>query len=329
MRLNLQKIITPSLPTTILVYLLFVGVWMGNYWIFELSTETNSATGGVLENLLPAGLWFTGLVTCGLVIINSMIIAQMNNRYSFIRTRTFMPTFIYLILSLCLLPSYSDYTSAFGALFVLLSLYLILAMYKNKKGVEQAFLSFFSLALSTMLVPEFIVLVPILWIGFALFNCFSSRVFFASLFGLLTPWILLLSVLYFFYDQVGFPLLQYAALELVSWDEFTIPVFVYGGVILSILLVILVQIASNARKDSIQTRNFLSFFQIVLFALLLLSVIRFSNFASYLPLLACLYAILSAHVFTLLKGKFTSILFIVFCSINGLFVVYRLIFDLL
>ena len=250
----------------------------------------------------------------------------MNNRFAIIRTRTFMPTFVYLLLAVCWLPAYGNYVAALSSLFVLVAIYFSLGMYKDKKSVEQAFLSFFCLALSTILVPEFIVLLLVFWIGFGLLNSMSGRVFFASVFGFLTPWILLFSTLYFFYGHTeSLSQVQTFVLKYNVFNYKNIPAFVYATVMVGILIVSLWQITTNDRQDSIQTRNILNFFKILIFGLLFLFVFRHSVFTSYMPLIAILYALLTAYIFTLLKNVFNSIVFVVLCVVNLSFALYLII----
>ena len=311
---------------TALIYLGFFVVWLFFYWFYDFPFEMKGPEGSFAEGMLHSKSWMANLITFGLIILNSLIITQMNNRFAIIRTRTFMPTFVYLLLAVCWLPAYGNYVAALSSLFVLVAIYFSLGMYKDKKSVEQAFLSFFCLALSTILVPEFIVLLLVFWIGFGLLNSMSGRVFFASVFGFLTPWILLFSTLYFFYGHTeSLSQVQTFVLKYNVFNYKNIPAFVYATVMLGILIVSLWQITTNDRQDSIQTRNILNFFKILIFGLLFLFVFRHSVFTSYMPLIAILYALLTAYIFTLLKNVFNSIVFVVLCVVNLSFALYLII----
>ena len=326
MKINLQPIISPSLPMTTLIYLGFFLVWITFYWFYDFPFEMQGPAGSLGESLLPSKSLVANLITFGLIILNSLILAQMNNRFAIVRTRTFMPTFIYLLLAVCWLPTYGNYVAALSSLFVLVAIYFSLGMYKDKKSDEQAFLSFFSLALGTFLVPEFLVLVVVFWIGFSLLNSMSGRVFFASVFGFITPWILLFSALYFFYGHTeSLSQVQTFVLKYNVFNYKNIPAFVYAAVMLAILIVSLWQITTNDRQDSIQTRNILNFFKIFIFGLLFLFVFRYAGFTSYLPLIAILYALLTAYIFTLLRNFFNSVVFPVLCVVNLMFAFYMII----
>ena len=317
MKINLQPIITPPLPMTAFFYVVAFGVYMLFYSLYDFPLVMRGAVGSFAETILPSGSLAANLVTFVIIVLNSMIIAQMNNRFTIIRTRTFVPTFIYLLISVCWLPTYGNYIAALGASFALLALYLSLGMYKDKKSVEQAFLSFFFLALSGFLVPDFAVLTVVFWIGFAVLNSFSLKVFFASVFGFLTPWIIYFSFQMLIAGNTEiFPGIQQFVIQYSGPGYKNIPVFVYAAFMFFVLLVSLVQITANSRQDSIQTRNMLNFFKILMFAMIFIIMFRHSGYVSYIPFTAILFAVLAGHAFTLFKSFINSVIFIVFCAVN-------------
>ncbi|MFV0487550.1 MAG: hypothetical protein ACK5NL_10220, partial [Vibrio fluvialis] len=253
-------------------------------------------------------------------------IAQINNRYAIIRTHTFLPTFIYLLLSASWLPAYGNYIALIAASFVLLAAYITLGMYKEKGSVEQAFLVFFFLGLASLLINEFVILVLVFWIGFILLNSFSTRVFFASILGFLVPWIFWFAIPYFFFDKIVF-LYDYhwVDIDLSVFDYRNIPAFLYAGTMLAILIIAFVQISTNYRQLSIEAGRILLFFRVLLISLLLFILLHFIGLPSYMPLLAIFYALVTAYVFTLLKNTFNSVVFMTLCVLNLVSASYLLI----
>lgn len=83
-----------------------------------------------------------------------------------------------------------------------------------------------------------------------------------------------------------------------------------------IFSIAMVGLTLNVTRENIQARNELVFFRIVAVALILLIIFRFSNITAYLPLVAAVFAILSAYTFTLLKNLFYSIVFIALCVLT-------------
>ena len=89
----------------------------------------------------------------------------------------------------------------------------------------------------------------------------------------------------------------------------------------------IVQMVAKSRQDSIQARNELNFLKLLILGVLMLFVFRFSNYVSYLPLIAILYAILTAYTFTLIRSIFNSIVFISLVAFS-LLVAFYLLFNL-
>lgn len=326
MKPQLQPLITPSLPLTVFIYVGFFTVWLSLGRLFDFSVAPHGFAEKYATRFLPFSSLAANTITSLLVALNSMIIAQMNNRYAFIRTRTFMPTFIYLFLSACWLPAYGNYVAALNATFALIATYLTLGMYKDKKHTEAPFLGFFLLSLSSFLVHEFVLLTVIFWCGFLILQAFSLRVFSASVFGFITPWILFFGIRYFYFGPFeSIPEIQSFTVERNILDFYHLPSFMFSGVMVFVLIAALVQMSANNRQNSIMTRNILNFFKLFLIALVAIVAFRYLGLASYIPLIAIFYSLMVAYMFTLLSNTFNGVLFIVLIVANISYVVYTLI----
>jgi hypothetical protein len=314
MRNNLQKIITPSILLLVVVYLTFSIAWFGVYLfgsIFDFSSTNGIIQFPFFTNfvvLYP----FAGLISGVIIIINSTILQHLINKYSIIRTRTFLPAFFYLLFSLVWLPfqvQSSLHLSILTFLF-LTSITVYLQMYKNKKQVEESFLSSVVLSVATLFSEELIFLLPLFWIGYFLLNCNSLKMFLASFIGFVTPWILFVAIVALTNDVFYIPfvdLMNHWDVYLYNNENFILAIFT--ALFYFYLLLILVQTSSNPTQDSIQTRNFLTFFRLLLIASIGLSLFRTKEIGLFTTLIILFFAIFSAHNFTLKTSKFNFIFF--------------------
>lgn len=311
---------------TVLTYVVSFGLWVLTYYLYTFPYPIPGQVGAFAENILPSSSIFAHIISFAFVVLNSLLLAQMNNKYSFIRTRTFMPTFIYLLLATCWLSIHGNYIANLASFLVLLVIFLTLGMYKNERAMEQAFLSSFILGLSSFLVAEFVYLIVLVWLGYFYLKCFSGKVFFASILGIITPWILLMSTLYLTSDSVDFlyniPVFFYKY-TLFSYEN--MPTNVYAIILALIVSISVFQMIAKSRQDSIQTRNELNFIKLIALGVVVLLLIRFSNSTLYLPTIAILYAILAAYSFTLIRNLFNSIVFVSLCAISFIFMFYEII----
>lgn len=327
MKVSLQRIITPTLPVTAITYLVSFGLWIGLYFVYRYPNPMPGYAGSIAENILSSESIIAYLISYIFTVLNSLLIAQMNNKFAFIRTRTFMPVFVYMLISTFWLQIHGNYLAVIAAFFVLIAVFLALEMYKDSKGVEQAFLSFFCLAVSSFLVHEVVFLLPFFWIGYGILRSLSTRTVFASVFGFITPLIFVFSILFFALNQtVLFPDIKGVIFEYQLFDYKNIPFLIYFGGLFLIFSIAMMGLSTNTRHDVIQARTMLIFFRVMALGMLLLLIFRFSSYTSYLPLIAAFFAILTAYTFTLVRNLFYYILFIVLCVLSLAFVVYQIYF---
>ena len=199
-------------------------------------------------------------------------------------------------------------------------------MLRDNKASEQAFLGSLLISASSMLINQFIFLIPVCWIGFVIFQSLSLRTFLASVMGTLAPWILYLSTIYLLNPTENlFQLFSANLNHNFNFSTFTPIEYIYAGLMTVILIISVVGVSSMSRNDAIHTRNKLNFLLFLLVSLAILSVVFMNQFISFLPLIAFIYALLLSHPLTLSQNNFYGILFTVFCILNLAFVVFKYI----
>lgn len=322
MKFTPQKLNVPPLYIPVLLYIATFAMWMLIYFL-DSSRELLllTSTDHLAERILPTHTIWAHILSFAVMAVNSALIAQMNNKFSFIRTRTFIPTFIYLFISLSWIETHGNYLYYLATFFVLLALFLSLDSYKNRTAVEHHFLAFFLLAFASFFVPNFLFLLPFFWLGWFFLKTFSFRSFIASVLGFFTPWILYLGFNFVITGEVRqFKSMQKFFYSFELFDYTHIVSLVYMFSMMLVLLISLTQMFIHSRRDSLQARDQLNFLKMIGAGVLIVSLFRFSGVVAFLPLFAFFYAVLSAYAFTLVKSKFNSILFILFLLIGVLYI---------
>jgi hypothetical protein len=310
---NLKKIIQPNMSLTGMLVLVYLVSWVLNYFNIPDIQNYSSASIRVIQ---PNPLWLT-LIIFLITIFNILLIIQINSKYSIIRVKTFLPVFFFALFISAWKESHLLCLSHLALTIFLLSLLLFMGMYRNKKAVEPAFLGSLLISLTGIINPVYLFLLPITWIGFIILKCFSTRVFLASLMGLLIPWLF-----YFSYQW-------YTGNEIHHFDtlifEFE-PTFlltgralhekIYIAFVVVSLIISLAGVYTNMLNDSIQTRKNINLILLYLIFLVIL-VFSFAKHAlAFLPFIAFCFAMLFAHPFSLNKSKFYPLFFIFFCLVN-------------
>ena len=326
MRVSLKNLIIPSIPLAVfLVGSCFV-IWMSSF-VGERNTTFSTQNTFIAESMqfvfLPNTL-LSNIVCFTLTLLNAFLVAQINNRFTIIRTRTFLPILIFLLL----LGTWNQTHAMIGSHLVLtlfiLALFYFFNMSRDRKASEEAFMGSFLISLSSLLINPMIFIIPLCWIGFVMFQSFSLRTFLASLFGMIAPWILYLSVAFML--QPDFNIYHLFNLNFnseLSISNFSLPEIIYAISISLIMIISIVEMYSITNSDAINTRNKLDFLLFLLVSLVILSFIFRNQFISFLPIIALVYSLLISHPMTLKQNNFNGILFLIFCMINIAFIISK------
>jgi len=327
MRLSLKNIIVPSIPLAALLVLSCVAVWFSAYFGGRFATLSTQNTVFYLTNIQPfiqPNSLLSNIVSIAFVFLNAFLLGQINNRFTIIRTRTFLPIFIFLLLMGSWNETHVANGSHLALTFIVLAIFYFFGMSRDKKASEQAFMGSFFISISSLLINPLIFLIPVCWIGFGIFQSFSLRTFLASVFGTLAPWVLYLSILYLMHNEINFSTVFHLDFDFsFNISSFSLPQFIYYVSIFIIMLISLSGMFSISSGDAIHTRNKLNFLLLMLISVFIITLIFRSQYALFLPVIALIYSILISHPFTLKQNNFYGILFIIFCTLNITFVISK------
>ena len=326
MRVSLKNLIIPSIPlAVVLVGSCFV-IWMSAYLGAPYSTVAtqNTALDASLQSIFSLNLLLSNLVCISLTLLNAFLIAQINNRFTIIRTRTFLPILIFLILMSTWNQTHIMIGSLFGLTLFIFALFNFFNMSRDRKASEQAFTGSFLISVVSLLINPLIFVIPVCWVGFMMFQSFSFRTFLASIFGVLIPWIIYLSVQYSLVPD--FDITKHINIYLnidYTFSTYALSEIIYAVAIGIIMLISIIGMYSITNSDAINTRNKLNFLFLLLLSVIVLALLFRNQFASFLPFIALIYSILISHPLTLKQNNFYGILFVVFCLFNIVFVISK------
>lgn len=331
MHISLKNLIVPSIPMAVLLVLACCGLWLSSFFGERLVvlTDQHSALVQTLQTFIRPNTLQSNLVSLGFTLINALLLAQINNRFTIIRTRTFLPVFIFLLLMSAWNETHISNGSHIALTLFILALFSFFNMARNKNSSEEAFLGCLLISVSSLLINSLIFIIPVCLIGFILFQSFSLRTFLAAIFGTVTPWILYLSGRFLFDPYFDFSKAFVLAFDLnINTTSFAIPDLIYAAILIVMMIIGLVGLRSVSHSDAIHTRNKLNFLLLLIISLSVLALLFRSQYVSFLPILALIYSLLLSHPLTLKQNNFYCIFFLVFCFINIAFIVSKYIIQL-
>ena len=327
MRVTLKKIITPSLSLSTLLIVASIALWLVVFstTVVDSPVELGSPLSKAVENILPAGL-LTSITSLLLTLLNAFLIAQLNNRFTIIRNRTFIPVFVFLMLMSVAGQTHQLPGAHFALTLMLIALFVFFNMFRDKQASEQAFLGSLLIATGSLFIEPILLFLAVCWMGMIRFGSFSLRTFLASVFGGLVPWIFYFTIRYYFEPDLLWINTLFTGFE-TGFTLFGRPVneLIYLTCMTLIIITGLVGLYSNLHGDSIQSRAKLNFLTIILIFSFAFSIVFVNCYAIFIPFTLMAYAVLIAHPLTLKPNGFYAILFIVLVIINLAYLASNLI----
>jgi len=326
MRVSLKNLVIPSIPLAVFLVVSCFIIWMSAFVGARFSTYAilNTSLVNSLQSLFLPNSIFPNLVCISLTLLNAFLVAQINNRFTIIRTRTFLPILIFLILMSTWNQTHVMMGSLIGLTLFIFALFNFFTLSRDRKASEQAFMGSMLISMGSLLVNPLIFLIPVCWIGFMMFQSFSFRTFLASIFGVLIPWIIYLSVQYSLVPEFDITKQLNIYLNIdYTFATYALSEIIYAVALGIIMLISIIGMYSITNSDAINTRNKLNFLFLLLLSVIVLAILFRNQFASFLPFIALIYSILISHPLTLKQNNFYGILFVVFCLFNIAFVISK------
>lgn len=148
-------------------------------------TATLAALVWVAVGFIMDNIWAQFAFT----IISTLLMVELNNRNSLMRTYSRMVSCSFLMLiTMASLPNPSMKASIVTMCFIAFTL-IIWNSYQDRKAAGWAFYAYFCIGLASLVFIQVIYYLPILWLCMIFFsNSFSARTFLASLIGVIAPY---------------------------------------------------------------------------------------------------------------------------------------------
>ncbi|MHB9140408.1 MAG: hypothetical protein ACYC25_00845, partial [Paludibacter sp.] len=187
-KVSIKNFITPGIPLAILLVMSCFALWVityfGGYFV-TVSMQNNSVV-VFLQSILIPNTILSGLTAISFTLLNAFLVAQLNNRFTLIRSRTFLPIFIFVLLLGVWNETHLVNGSHLALTIFIIALFFTFNMFHNRNASEEAFMGSFLISVSSLFINPLIFLIPVFWIGFIMLQSFSLRTLIASLLGTVT-----------------------------------------------------------------------------------------------------------------------------------------------
>ena len=322
MKFTLKNIIVPSIPLAVFLVGTCCAFWGSNFF-FNYNIITPNQSNIIVESIqavIHPNSLLSNILSGIITLLNAFLLAQFNNKYTIIRTRTFLPILIFLLLMSSWNETHLLNGSHFALTLFILALFFFFEMYREPNASEHAFMGSFLISTASLMVHPLVFVIPVCWLGFIMLKSLSLRTFLASIFGTLTPWILYISGIYIINPKFDISKIYNIFNITINIDyslsSYSLPTIIYFVVLVIFMIIGLLGLSSSTHSDAVHTRTKINFIMLLFFAITIIGFLFKDEFASTLPLIALFYSILISHPFTLIQNKFYSNLFFIFCLLN-------------
>ena len=300
--------------------------------LFVFSTIMAAVSGLSVRQGSTAGVCFSSISTLALppfistllsvvgIIGVCALLSLINKIYSFTRDVTYIFASSFLLLSIVypeIVTRLSDGTIL--ALIVVWLSYLLFSTYQSMYPQRRVFLISVILSCCCMFQYTFVYLIPVFFIGFLQMRAMYIRSALAMLFGLVTPFWIVLGL-----GIIGLEDLHAPQLANV-WEHLGVEQYRNVIILLSVTafvtLVLLIANVLQIINYKMQVRAYNGFFLVLTILIMIVMAVDFDNVMVYFPVLNLCLSIQIAHSFTIqkyLRRYITYLLFVLSCL--GVFV---------
>jgi hypothetical protein len=200
-------------------------------------------------------------------------------------------------------------------------------MYRDTSAVRKAFTGSMFIGIAGFFAPPLILILPSVWVSLILFQSMSVRIFLASLFGIVAPWIIYVTInMNFHSDLLWAEKLIGNFTPALPQNNFPLHILIFGAITLLVFLIGLTEFFNGLRHDSIQTRQRLKLFIWLFFISVTGAVFYSDSMPVFLAVSAISFSMILAHPLTLQKSLFNSVLLIILCIANIAFVIINFMY---
>ena len=279
----------------------------------------------LLLRILTAREWSDAisLLTCALT---AYLLIEINTAFTLIRTRSTLHVCFYILLTTACGFLHPFQPTVFVPLAFLIAIFQLFGSYESPHPSGSIFYAFFFIGLGSLLFPQLLYFAPLFYWGMINFRSLSPKSFFAGLLGLGVPYWFLFGHA-FYHDQMNLfyaPLQEVVHFQPVSYKVLDTERLISCGVVTLLSLVSSVHYFYVSYLDKVRTRMFLSFLIGVEVWIYLGGILQPQHFDGLLQMQLIIGSILTGHLFTLTRNRFSGIFFILTFVILILFVIYHL-----
>lgn len=314
---------TDRLSNTILLLLttilLWVAAWLDPVAFYFFPGESSMPLFHYFDNLFPLKDSI-GVAICGTImtLVNATLVHLLNSKYLFMKTRSYLPSFLYIVFTSSVKEYDTFLPSQFAATLFIGGIFYIFRTYQSPKAISDIFKASIMLSLASLFYLPAILFIPIVWVAvFILRQKFNWRHVVIPIIGVLLPWYVCGSIYYL--NDHFYSLENILMLNMSSHNEFLShnAIIYQQGIVVT--LFVIWGILSVMKRYGLKKEASRKYLNIMIWTVLCSIVIYITiHTCSYelITITAIPLAYLTAHIFQFSKDNFWyNLLFVLFIAV--------------
>lgn len=155
----------------------------------------------IKEYIIKYLLW-SKILAMLLVMVTGFYLIRLNNKYLFIKERTLLPAFFFIMIVSCLTALHRLHPALIAVAFFLPVLSTLLASYKKERLSYNYFEAAFLIGTGSLVYFNLIYFIFLVWLALLILRPVIWREWMFSILGLATPWLFFLFIDYFIHDSL-------------------------------------------------------------------------------------------------------------------------------
>jgi len=307
----------------LLIVIPLVGIllWMDTFFIHDFELDGNYVLmplGKVMFNILGYDTFFSKFFAFILVFVNSLLLVRMNIKYNFLRTRTYLPAIVYIVL-ISFVKEVHRLTPALAAsTFVILAIDKMMYTFKRDKLAIQIMDASLYISFSSLFYFPALFLLIYLWIGLLLLRPFKWREWLFTILGVILPYLIVACILYISGKNISIPFEKIMEHPfIVGWQmENSLVTIIFFAYVAFLIFLASIQIMKLFGTKKVHSRRFFIFFLWLFVLTIAIYFLVPSASIEILYISALPVSYLYAHFFINLRSQsFAEILFFILIAL--------------
>jgi len=195
------KFLQGGRPVQILVLLVFAVLFWLKYLILPQPVQMSFEASPMplfqlVSRLLEGQEFLSKAIALSLLVINALLLSRLNMKFIVLKSRTYLPSFIFLLVASSFLPLQCLNPVVFTSIFMLFAIEAIFGTFKKEGLAYEYFLASFLVSMGSLFYARGAYLMIIIWIGLSLFRNIRYREWIFTIIGFMLPYLFLFSWYY-------------------------------------------------------------------------------------------------------------------------------------